>query len=115
MDEARQLAAERGLRLLGVVAEAPHLPLRDQSMNFVFDRGCMHLFPVADWPAHVAEMARILQPGGFAQLVEHTLTPTLVGGLLPPQVEAVRVETFEFRLRNRRSLWMTNALLRRTA
>jgi SAM-dependent methyltransferase len=100
--------------LLGVVAAAPRLPLRDESIRFAFDRGCMHLFPADDWPDHFVEIIRIVTVGGFAQLIESKITPRMMGELAPASAEVLSVEMFDFHLRDGRVRPMTSALLRRT-
>lgn len=40
------------------------LPLPDQSIDFIADRGCLHSLPVQHWPVYAAEVARVLRPRG---------------------------------------------------
>jgi SAM-dependent methyltransferase len=68
-----ELARERlqkagfGDRILGVVADAAHLPFRDATLDVSFSR-----FTIAhiDIPAMGRELARVLRPGGRALMVE---------------------------------------------
>jgi SAM-dependent methyltransferase len=101
--------------LLGVVAASPQLPVRDESIGFAFDRGCMHLFPPDDWPIHFAEIVRITTIGGYAQLIESKITPRVMEDLAPSSAEVLSVEVFDFHLRDGRVRPMTSALLRRTS
>lgn len=50
------------------VTDAAALPLRDRSVAFVFDRGCLQNMPRDDWPAYFTEVQRVLLPGGVLQL-----------------------------------------------
>jgi SAM-dependent methyltransferase len=111
--EATRSSAPSKPRPMGLVAAAPHLPLRDGCMRFVLDRGCMHALPVALWAVHVGEIVRILEVGGHAHLIEHTLIPELLPDLLPPHAETVVAETFVFESGGGPSKSMTSAVLRR--
>jgi SAM-dependent methyltransferase len=100
---------------IAAVVAAPRLPLKDGSISFLFDRGCMHVLPKAEWPAHLDAIARCLRPGGYAQLIEHTLTPEILDTILPRTLETRRVETFDSELRNGEVRRMINAVVQRAS
>jgi SAM-dependent methyltransferase len=47
------------------------LPCADRSVDVAFTMSVLHHVPVAQWRAFVAEMARVLRPGGIAAIFEH--------------------------------------------
>ncbi len=57
---ARARASESGVEVDWRLA----LPIEDQSVDFVNDRGALHLVPEADRPQFAAEVKRVLRPGG---------------------------------------------------
>ncbi|MGO9620333.1 MAG: class I SAM-dependent methyltransferase [Desulfobaccales bacterium] len=59
---------QQGRIFLGV-ADVLHLPYRDASLDGVFGFGVLHHLP--DWRGGLAEIARILKPGGFYSLEEY--------------------------------------------
>lgn len=58
----KYLTLEQQSQILFAVADAAHLPYRDQSVDAVFGFGVLHHVP--DWRRAVGEIARILRPGG---------------------------------------------------
>lgn len=58
---------QQGRILLGV-ADVMHLPYRDGALDGVFGFGVLHHLP--DWRGGLAEIARVLKPGGFYFLEE---------------------------------------------
>jgi ubiquinone/menaquinone biosynthesis C-methylase UbiE len=50
-------------------------PLDDASFDFVHARLISPFVPITRWPDVVAEMVRVLQPGGLIELVDHQTSP----------------------------------------
>jgi SAM-dependent methyltransferase len=61
-----------------VVGDAVHLPVRDCAVDVVLDLGALHLVP--DWRAALAEVRRVLRPGGVYAF-EHIVGSTFRGVL----------------------------------
>ena len=66
----RQARTQRGQRRL-LVADALHLPLRDGSFDVV--TVAFGLRNMASWPAALAEMHRVLRPGGHVVVLDFSL------------------------------------------
>jgi ubiquinone/menaquinone biosynthesis C-methylase UbiE len=78
LDHAIPYLEEQGLeRIERLVADAQDLPLDDASMDIVTCRIAPHHFP--DPAAFVAEVARVLRPGGRFLLVDSTVPDGPVG------------------------------------
>ena len=73
-DALRRRAAERGVELELVGARAERLPLPDASVDEVICS--LVLCTVEDPEATVAEVRRILRPGGRFRFVEHVAAPS---------------------------------------
>lgn len=75
IDRARRRLASRGPgRLLLAVADVSAIDASDGSFDAVFDFGIIH--HVDDWRAGLAEIARVLRPGGqfyFEEVTRHAL------------------------------------------
>jgi len=69
----RYLSADQKRRIAFAVADAAHLPYRDQAVDAVFGFGVLHHIP--DWRRAVGEIARVLRPGGVYYVEE--LYPSL--------------------------------------
>jgi len=69
LDQARGLADQRGLPLSAVQSYAERLPFADGSFDGVACRYCAHHFD--DNPLAIAEMRRVLRPGGVLVFVDH--------------------------------------------
>ncbi|MCO5176155.1 MAG: methyltransferase domain-containing protein [Thermomicrobiales bacterium] len=67
--EARALAKERGAALAPVRGAAELLPFSDATFDAVVCRYCAHHF--MDVAAAIAEMARVVKPGGIVLLDDH--------------------------------------------
>jgi SAM-dependent methyltransferase len=66
------IAAERGIANLTVIAgEAEGIPLPDDSVDVVTSNGVLNLVP--NKPRAVAEIARVLRPGGRVQIADIVL------------------------------------------
>ncbi len=63
------LPPEQQRRIFLNVADVLHLPYRDGAIDGVFGFGVLHHLP--DWQGGLAEIARILKPGGFYFLEEY--------------------------------------------
>lgn len=53
------------------VYDGGRLPYEDDSFDVAFSICVMHHVPVSNWPQFVAEMRRVLRPGGVAVIFEH--------------------------------------------
>ncbi|MGP8049830.1 MAG: class I SAM-dependent methyltransferase [Desulfobaccales bacterium] len=62
------LPPEQQRRIFLNVADVLHLPYRDGALDGVFGFGVLHHLP--DWRGGLAEIARVLKPGGFYFLEE---------------------------------------------
>lgn len=66
--EALKIASERskqaGVQVRWHNGNVLELPLEDQSVDLVNDRGCFHIIPNENRAQYANEMARILKPGG---------------------------------------------------
>lgn len=69
----RYLSPEQKRRISFAAADATQLPYRDRSVDAVFGFGVLHHVP--DWRRAVAEIARVLRPGGVYYVEE--LYPSL--------------------------------------
>ena len=70
----RRFSSYPAERLRLYVADASSIPEPDASFDAVFDFGIVHHVP--DWEAAVAEVARVLRPGGrfyFEEVTRHAL------------------------------------------
>lgn len=70
----RRLAGHPPERLTLFVGNATAIPAADASFDAVFDFAIIHHVP--DWPRAVAEIARVLKPGGrffFEEVTRHAL------------------------------------------
>jgi len=63
------LPPEQQRRIFLSVADVLHLPYRDGVLDGVFGFGVLHHLP--DWRGGLAEIARVLKPGGFYFLEEY--------------------------------------------
>ncbi len=61
---ARRAAAEAAVEVEWIEASVLALPLADQSVDFAYDRGCLHLFERPARQRYAGELARVLVPGG---------------------------------------------------
>ena len=74
VQRARARLASYGDRVSVDVGDAEHLGSPDESFDAVFDFGIIHHIP--DWRAAVAEVHRVLRPGGrffFEEVTAHAL------------------------------------------
>jgi SAM-dependent methyltransferase len=113
MLRARARARASGADPSFVVAAAPSLPFASSSTAFVFDRGCMHQLPEDDWGRHLTEIGRVLVPGGYAQLLEHTITPSVISSIVPPSLSVDRAESFQTSMEHPERRTMLHAILRK--
>ncbi len=61
---AARRAAGEGATVDWREGDALALPVADAAIDFINDRGCFHHIRDADRPTYVAEVARVLKPGG---------------------------------------------------
>ncbi|MCH5586109.1 class I SAM-dependent methyltransferase [Shimazuella sp. AN120528] len=61
---ATQRAKDLGLNITFQEANILHVPLADQTVDLINDRGCFHVIPDDIRPDYAKEMARLLKPGG---------------------------------------------------
>ena len=104
LDLAKEKAKKAGIKINLQQADFLNLPLDDASVDFINDRGSLHLLDEADWPELAKEIQRVLKPGGMLfmrgasptnphkgytvvtqQLIEHYFDETLFshGPILP--------------------------------
>ncbi len=83
VERARRRLARRGARVRLWVGDAEHIDAPDGAYAAVFDFGIVHHVP--DWRAALAEVARVLRPGGrfyaeevFDRALEHPLIAHLL-------------------------------------
>ncbi|WP_437577620.1 class I SAM-dependent methyltransferase [Sorangium sp. So ce887] len=62
---ARRRFEEGGLIGRLVLGDVLHVPLEDESLDFISDRGCFHHVLEGDRPRYAAEVTRLLRPGGW--------------------------------------------------
>jgi ubiquinone/menaquinone biosynthesis C-methylase UbiE len=114
LTHARRLAAERGVSPLWVVAASPHLPFRDSSFGFVFERGMMQQLPEDTQGDHLREVARVLRSGGLLQYIGRSEAGERLEALCPAPLRLESIEAFEGPMRQSGTPRpMTHALLRR--
>lgn len=81
-----------------VIGDAVRLPVRDASVDVVVDLGALHLVP--DWRAGLAEVHRVLRPGGiyaFEHIVGRSfrrLLPISTVGFADPNATGFGAEEF---------------------
>ncbi|MFC4077764.1 class I SAM-dependent methyltransferase [Salinithrix halophila] len=61
---AKQRAKEAGVQVDFRQGNALQLPVEDETIDFITDRGCLHIIPEKDQPTYVNEVTRVLKPGG---------------------------------------------------
>lgn len=93
LEEATALASERGIpNLKAEPADAQNLPFADQSFDLVTCRLAAHHFP--DPERFVAEVSRVLRPGGIFALVDNVPPDSeILPGLVTSQ-QAAAAETY---------------------
>lgn len=121
LERAAERAAAAGVEVAWVPGDALALPVDDASIVAAFDRGCLHHVAADDQPTYVAELARVLKPGGRVILRDtlhpgHHVSPVTPDGLarlvddLPLAVSAV--VPFDTQAGDRRTSWMLAVLER---
>ena len=113
MPMARARAAAAGVAPGWVVGAAPELPFPDATFALVFDRGCMHVLDASVWDRYLAEVARVLVPGGIAQLIERRFATGQLESLVPPQLELLEQRPVDFVGRDGRGIPMVDVRARR--
>jgi ubiquinone/menaquinone biosynthesis C-methylase UbiE len=78
----RANAAARGAPIALSFGDAFRLPLADDSVDALTSLRFFHLFPPRLWPALLAEMHRVLRPGGILIAEFRNQFRALAGGLL---------------------------------
>lgn len=61
---ATEKAAQAGVEVTWREGNALNLPIADQSVDLINDRGCFHMIDSEHRPQYVREVARVLKPGG---------------------------------------------------
>ncbi|KAI7894846.1 S-adenosyl-L-methionine-dependent methyltransferase [Mucor mucedo] len=59
-----------------------HMSLPDNCMDLIFQRDTSYMMPHERWPLHVAELFRIVKPGGYIELVEYNFNVKNPGPVL---------------------------------
>lgn len=78
----RKKAEVRGDALALSFGDAFALPLPDGSVDVLTSLRFFHLFPKRYWPVLLAEMRRVLKPGGFLIIEMRNLFRGLAGGIV---------------------------------
>ncbi len=65
LDLAQKKAEELDTEVNWQQANFLDLPFKDSSIDFINDRGSLHLLEEAHWPELIKELKRILKPGGI--------------------------------------------------
>ena len=81
LDRARLVSGETMLDIEVETATAQALPFADGSFDLVASTLMLHHLPKQDRPACVAEMLRVLKPGGRALVVDFATSSEVGGGL----------------------------------
>ncbi|MCL4336132.1 MAG: methyltransferase domain-containing protein [Candidatus Thermoplasmatota archaeon] len=67
--EALKIAAvksgKQGIPVNWIQADAANLPIPDDSVDFISDRGCLHIIPEVEQKKYAKETTRILKQGGY--------------------------------------------------
>ena len=79
-----------------VVGDVRTLPLRSASIDFVYDRGCLHLFKESGSRHYLEEIQRILRPGATALFIEKTSALNRTLKLFSPRLSAQSRQDFVF-------------------
>ncbi|MCL5782448.1 MAG: class I SAM-dependent methyltransferase [Candidatus Thermoplasmatota archaeon] len=58
-------SSKQGAAVNWIQADAANLPIPDDSVDFISDRGCLHIIPEADQQKYARETTRILKQGGY--------------------------------------------------
>jgi len=111
--QARELARENKTPPVFVVAAAPFLPLQGEFFTFIFDRGCMHALPEADWSLYLQEIERLLKTGGVFQLLAKRPSPAVLEQILPASLQTRTLEEFPFHLKDGRVKVLTHGIFRK--
>jgi ubiquinone/menaquinone biosynthesis C-methylase UbiE len=69
LDQAREYCKALDVNPTFVCGDACHSPIADESVDFIFDRGCLQGIPLADWPDYFRELERTMRPGGVVQIL----------------------------------------------
>lgn len=64
LELAGRRSAQAGVDVQWLEGDALDLPIADSSVQAAFDRGCMHHIAPTDQPRYLAELARVVVPGG---------------------------------------------------
>jgi ubiquinone/menaquinone biosynthesis C-methylase UbiE len=82
LDIARRRASDAGVEVDWRQGSFFELPIEDEAVDFINDRGALHLVPEADRPRFAGEVNRVLKSGGSVFLrgagldaAEETFTP----------------------------------------
>ena len=93
IETGKSLAAVYGVEVDFRVADVLSLPCRDAEMDVVCDQGCFHHMSDAERPAYVAEIARVLRPGGMLAL--RSFSDKIPGGPQPRRISSKElIDTF---------------------
>lgn len=99
---ARQRAGQAGASVNWIEGDARCLPFASNSVDFIYDRGCLHHLKGADTIDYAAEVARVLRPGGRYQLLAFTrrFDPEELELLFRKDFRVLRREVVYFQERN---------------
>jgi ubiquinone/menaquinone biosynthesis C-methylase UbiE len=65
LEIAKKRSADAGVTVIFLQGSALDLPVADQSIDFINDRGCFHVIQAEDRPQYAKEVLRVLKPGGL--------------------------------------------------
>lgn len=111
--QAIRRAADHGVQPMWVIGATPSLPFRQASFGFLFERGTMHQLSSQVYSEHLEEVARVLRPGGLAQLLEGGNACDDLAKQCPHTLRVETFEHFDLPMRNGGLRPMIHALLRR--
>ncbi len=67
LNKAKERAAEQGVKVNYVKADAGNLPFQDASFDVLLDAGCTHMCDKETQEKAIKEAVRLLKPGGYIQ------------------------------------------------
>ena len=67
--QAQARARKRNAAAVFIAGDARRLPFAGDSIDFIFDRGCLQGIPLPDWPSYFEELERIMKAGGVVQIL----------------------------------------------
>lgn len=94
-----------------VIAAAPYLPIRYESVWLLTDRGCLHVLDDSLWPDYVAEAGRVLAIHGRLVLTERKAHWDQLQPLMLECFSLVNSREFNLQMTPDRHVTMVQAIL----